>query len=150
MTTAKLCSLQEVRLKADAAIAAMVASVIATALVPAQVNWALTASLMSTGVCAIGLCYGVELSKGEAWMLIRQFVAAAGSWFVGMSVGSRLFFALVSSTGIGYAAAVVLDASASAALAFGIGACSKAWFEGERDRQRLGDLLRSWDRKRKD
>jgi hypothetical protein len=138
-----------VRQKADAAIAAMVGSVIATALVPAQVNWALTASAMSAGVCAIGLCYGVELSKGEAWMLVRQFISAGGMWYGGMIIGSKLLSALICSTGIGYAPAVGLDASASAALAFSIGAGSKAWFEGERDKQRLAAIVQSAFQQRK-
>ena len=56
--------------KADKAIKAMMATVVGTALVPAHVNWALTASAMGAGVVAIGLCYDIKLTKDALpiWM----------------------------------------------------------------------------------
>lgn len=50
---------------ADVAIKTMMAAVVGTAIVPAHVNWALTASAMGVGAVAIGKCYGVELTKDE-------------------------------------------------------------------------------------
>ena len=57
--------------RADKAINAMMATVVGTALVPAHVNWALTASAMGTGVVAIGLCYDIKLTKDEGWKLVN-------------------------------------------------------------------------------
>ena len=48
---------------ADVAIKTMMAAVVGTAVVPAHVNWALTASAMGAGAVAIGKCYGVQLTK---------------------------------------------------------------------------------------
>ncbi len=129
--------------KADAAIATMVGTVIGAAIIPAYVNWAITATAMGTGVVAIGICYGVELTKDEAWHLVKQFMSAAGFWFVGVLVGTRILSMILTSTGIGYAGAVVLDATVSAALAYAIGEASKAYFKGVRDKKVLGDRLRS-------
>lgn len=68
--------------KADKAIKAMMATVVGTALVPAHVNWALTASAMGAGVVAIGLCYDIKLTKDEGWKLVKQFILSAGFWFL--------------------------------------------------------------------
>jgi uncharacterized protein (DUF697 family) len=116
---------------ADAAIASMVATVVASALVPAHVNWAYTASAMGAGVVAIGLCYDVKLNKDEGWKLVKQFVYSAGFWFVSMNVGSKIFAAVAQSTGIGYGVGVVLDSSVSAAFAWAIGAAAKEYFQRE-------------------
>lgn len=51
---------------ADVAIKTMMAAVVGTAVVPAHVNWALTASAMGAGAVAIGKCYGVQLTKMKA------------------------------------------------------------------------------------
>ena len=64
--------------KADGVIETMVVAVLGTSVIPAYVNWSITASAMGTGVVAIGLCYGVKLTREEAWKLIRKFVHAAG------------------------------------------------------------------------
>jgi glutamine synthetase len=78
------------------AIAGMMATVVGTALVPAHVNWALTASAMGAGVVAIGLCYDIKLSKDEGWKLVKQFIMSAGFWFLSMNVGSKILSALFS------------------------------------------------------
>jgi uncharacterized protein (DUF697 family) len=127
---------------ADIAIGSMVAAVVGTAIVPAHVNWALTAGAMGTGVIAIGLCYGVELTKDEAWKLIQQFFAAAGGWFLAMNVGSKFMAAIIQSTGIGYGVAVALDATISAAAAYALGEAAKAYFKGERDMGKIGKTFR--------
>ena len=116
---------------ADKAIGAMMATVVTTALVPAHVNWALTASAMGAGVVAIGLCYGITLTKDEGWKLVRQFILSAGSWFLAMNVGSKILAALMESTGFGYGVGVTIDATTSAAYAWAIGASSKEYFQRE-------------------
>lgn len=127
---------------ADTAIHAMVATVIGASVIPTFVNWAITASAMGSGVVAIGLCYGTEVSKDEAWALVKEFVKAAGFWFLGMTVGSRILSALLATSGIGYAAAVALDATVSAALAYAIGGCAKAYFKGTSNHKQLGEVFR--------
>ncbi len=79
---------------ADKAIKAMITAAVGVAVVPVYVNWALTASVLGSGVVAIGLCYGVELTKDEAWKLVKQFIFAAGSFFLAANVGSK-FIAMV-------------------------------------------------------
>lgn len=117
--------------KADKAIKAMMATVVGTALVPAHVNWALTASAMGAGVVAIGLCYDIKLTKDEGWKLVKQFILSAGFWFLSMNIGSKLLSALMESTGLGYGAGVALDAATSAAFAWAIGATAKEYFQRE-------------------
>ena len=114
---------------ADKAIAGMMATVVGTALVPAHVNWALTASAMGAGVVAIGLCYDIKLSKDEGWKLVKQFIMSAGFWFLSMNVGSKILSALMETTGIGYGAGVAIDAATSAAFAWAIGLQQKNIFK---------------------
>ena len=52
---------------------------------------------MGAGVVGIGLCYGVQLTKDEAWMLTKQFITAAGFWFTAMTVGTKLMSALLET-----------------------------------------------------
>lgn len=116
---------------ADVAIKTMMGTVIATAAVPAHVNWALTASAMGAGAVAIGKCYDVQLTKDEGWKLVKQFVLSAGMWFLSMNVGSKILSALMQSTGVGYAVGMALDAASSAAFAWAIGSTAKAYFRNE-------------------
>ncbi len=116
---------------AGKAIKTMMATVVGTALVPAYVNWALTASAIGAGVVAIGLCYGIKLTRDEGWKLVRQFVLSAGFWFLSMNVGTKILSALMESTGLGYGAGVVLDAATSAAFAWAIGSTAKEYFQRE-------------------
>lgn len=114
--------------QADDAIRTMVATVVGTAAIPAHVNWSLTATAMGAGVVAIGLIYDVQLTKEEGWKLVKQFFLGAGFWFVTMNVGSKIFTAILESTGIGYLGGVALDGAISAASAWAIGACAKEYF----------------------
>lgn len=116
---------------ADKAIKAMMTAVVGTALIPAHVNWTLTASAMGAGVVAIGCCYGVKMTKDDGWKLVRQFVLSAGFWFLSMNIGSKLLTALMESTGIGYGVGVALDAAASAAFAWAIGSTAKEYFRND-------------------
>jgi uncharacterized protein (DUF697 family) len=135
--------------KADAIIATMVTGAVALAIIPAHVNWALFASLLGGGVVAIGTVYGVSLSKDEAWKLVRMFFSAAGWTFLGLAVGGKILAAILTSTGIGHIGAVALDSAISAALAYSVGSAGKAYFKGEHDRARLGQIFRdSFRRKR--
>lgn len=114
--------------KAEKAIKVMLAAVAATAIVPAHVNWALTASAMGSGCVAIGMAYGIQLDKEEGWALCKQFIMGAGFWFVAMNIGSKLFAAVAESTGIGYVAGAGLDVAISCACAWAIGGCARAYF----------------------
>lgn len=116
---------------ADVAIKTMMGTVVATAAVPAHVNWALTASAMGAGAVAIGKCYDVQLTKDEGWKLVKQFVLSAGMWFLSMNVGSKILSALMQSTGVGYAVGMAFDAASSAAFAWAIGSTAKAYFRNE-------------------
>ncbi|MBQ0142555.1 MAG: DUF697 domain-containing protein [Prevotellaceae bacterium] len=133
---------------ADKAIKTMMATVVGTALVPAHVNWALTASAMGAGVVAIGLCYDIKLTKDEGWKLVKQFILSAGFWFLSMNIGSKILSALMESTGLGYGAGVAMDAASSAAFAWAIGSTAKEYFQREYQgksklsKEELGDIFR--------
>lgn len=129
--------------KADAVIATMVSTVIGAAVIPAYINWSITATIMGAGVVAIGRCYGIELTKDEGWHLVKDFILGAGLWFAGLVLGSRIISMLLTSTGVGYAGAVAMDAAVSAALACAIGESAKMYFKGERDKGKLGKTFRS-------
>lgn len=116
---------------ADKAIASMIATTVGAAAVPAHVNWALMASILGGGVVAIGLCYDVKLSKDEAWKLVKQFFIAAGSFFIGINISSKIFAMILTSTGIGHIGAVALDAALSSAIAYAIGATAKHYFRND-------------------
>lgn len=133
---------------ADVAIKTMMAAVVGTAMVPAHVNWALTASAMGAGAVAIGKCYGVQLTKDEGWKFVKQFVLSAGLWFLSMNVGSKILSMLMESTGIGYGVGVALDAATSAAFAWAIGSTAKEYFRNEYlgkqklTKEELGEIFR--------
>lgn len=133
---------------ADVAIKTMMAAVVGTAMVPAHVNWALTASAMGAGAVAIGKCYGVQLTKDEGWKFVKQFVLSAGLWFLSMNVGSKILSVLIESTGIGYGVGVALDAATSAAFAWAIGSTAKEYFRNEYlgkqklTKEELGEIFR--------
>ena len=133
---------------ADVAIKTMMAAVVGTAVIPAHVNWALTASAMGAGAVAIGKCYGVQLTKDEGWKFVKQFVLSAGMWFLSMNVGSKILSMLMESTGFGYAVGAALDAATSAAFVWAIGSTAKAYFRNEYlgksklTKEELGEIFR--------
>jgi Domain of unknown function (DUF697) len=128
--------------RADAVITTMVAAAMGGAIVPAVVQWPIFASAMGAGVVGIGLCYGVQLTKDEAWKLIVQFIRAAGLTFAGLYIGSQILSLILTSTGIGYVGAVAMDATIAGAIAYAVGAAAKAYFQGERNTARLGQIMR--------
>lgn len=140
---------------ADSAIAAMVTTVVGTALVPAAVNWSLTAAAMGTGCIAIGKVYGVTLNKDEAWKLVKQFLLGAGTWFLAMNLGSKFLTTILQATGLGYGAGVALDGAISGAVAYAIGACAKEYFrrdflgKNKPSKEELGELFRQAFNKKK-
>lgn len=127
---------------ADTAIATMIAAMAGAAVIPAHVNWALAAAAMGSGVVAIGLCYGVKLTKDEAWKLVKQFILGAGLTFVGLAVGSKILAMILSSTGIGHVGAVVLDATISAAIGYAVGETAKEYFKGNTSKAHLRRVFR--------
>jgi predicted permease len=127
---------------ADKAILAMVAGMTGISIIPAYVNWPFTASALGAGVIAIGLCYEVHLSKDDAWKLVTQFFTAAGFWFTAGNFGGKFISMILASTGVGYMGGVVLDLAISVAAAYGIGGAAKAYFKGERNNDRLGEVFR--------
>lgn len=141
---------------ADVAIKTMMAAVVGTAVIPAHVNWALTASAMGAGAVAIGKCYGVQLTKDEGWKFVKQFVLSAGMWFLSMNVGSKMLSMLMESTGFGYAVGAALDAATSAAFAWAIGSTAKAYFrnvylgKSKLTKEELGEIFRKAFRDQKD
>lgn len=140
---------------ADVAIKTMMAAVVGTAIVPAHVNWALTASAMGVGAVAIGKCYGVELTKDEGQKFVKQFVLSAGMWFLSMNVGSKILSMIMESTGIGYGVGMAIDAATSAAFAWAIGSTAKAYFRNEflgkskLTKEELGEIFRKAFREQK-
>ena len=134
---------------------ALSSAVVGTAIVPAHVNWALTASAMGAGAVAIGKCYGVELTKDEGWKFVKQFVLSAGMWFLSMNVGSKILSMIMESTGIGYGVGMAIDAATSAAFAWAIGSTAKAYFRNEflgkskLTKEELGEIFRKAFREQK-
>ena len=125
----RLKQLTQMDENADAAIKTGVITVIGAALVPAHVNWALTATAMGSMCAGIGICYGVKIDNDkEGKDLVKQFIYGAGFWFLAMNVGSKIFAALAETTGIGYSVGVTIDATASAAFAYAIGKSAKVYF----------------------
>lgn len=133
---------------ADVAIKVMMSTVTATALVPAAVNWAITASAMGAGCVGIGKAYGVSLSKENGEKLVIQFLKGAGLWFLAMQVGSKVITSILQFTGLGYGAGVALDAATSAAFAWAIGKTAKSYFRSQYNNgkklseKELGEIFR--------
>ena len=128
--------------KADAVIAGMVSAGLAGAVIPVQ----LTIPFMATvagGVVGIGRCYGTELTKDEAWKLVREFFKAAGFTYMAINAGSLFISQALYVTGLGYPAAVAMDAASSTAIAYSVGAAAKAYFSGQRSRKELGAVMRN-------
>lgn len=128
--------------RANTVIHQTVLQIAAASVIPAHVNWAFTATLLGIGVVRIGRVYGVTLSRKEAWKLIKQFLKAAGLWFVSVYVGSKVFAAMFETTGIGYVAGAAIDVTVSSSIAYAIGLTAKAYFRGEHTNAELGEIMR--------
>jgi uncharacterized protein (DUF697 family) len=99
--------------------------------------------VVAGGVVVIGTCYGVQLKKGEAWMLIKEFFRAAGITFMALDVGWTFISAILNFTGLGYPAAVALDATQTIAISYAVGSAAKYYFSGQHSRKKLGEIMRS-------
>jgi uncharacterized protein (DUF697 family) len=128
--------------RADQIIKGMASTGVAVGLIPVPLGIPFMAAV-GTGVIAIGRCYGVELTKDEAWKLVREFFKAAGITYMATAVGWQFITALAKATGFGYPVAAALDAAQAAIIAYAVGAASKAYFKGERNNKQLGAVLRS-------
>ena len=127
--------------RSDAIIAGMAATGVATALIPAPVGLVFMAAVAS-GVVAIGACYGVEMTKEQAWKLVIQFFKAAGLTYMALNVGWVFISGILTMTGAGHVASVVLDATQATAISYGVGYAAKAYFSGERRQKELGKIVR--------
>jgi uncharacterized protein (DUF697 family) len=136
-----MLNLDEADDRADDVINTMIATAIGMAVVPVVMTPAFIAG-MGVGVVAIGRCYGVQLTRDEAHKLVKEFFAAAGFSTMAVLATGKLLAAVMAATGIGYAGGVVLDAGASAAIAYAVGGTAKSYFKGERNKKVLGRQMR--------
>lgn len=147
--------LSECDADADLAIATMISAIGLAALSPAALDWALVSGAMGVGCVAIGRAYGVQLTKDEAWKLIKQFFLSTGSMFLAINVGSKLLASILKATGFGYGVGVVLDVAFSIASAYAVGACAKEYFRNDYQgkkkltKEELGRIFREEFKKHK-
>ena len=123
-------SVYECNEKADLAIATMMTCILGTGL-PTRMNWAFTAQAMGAGAAAIGKCYGIKLTTGEGWALVKQFILGAGVFFFAWNGDLKLYLALIAPTDPGNDVYVTEDAVTLKAFAWAIGAVSKEYFQRE-------------------
>jgi uncharacterized protein (DUF697 family) len=128
--------------KTDKIIKGMVSAGVATGVIPLPLGLPFMAAV-ATGVVAIGACYGVELTRDEAWKLIREFFKAAGFTFFATNVGWQFITGLMYATGFGSPFAAALDTAQCVAIAYAVGAAAKHHFSGQRSRRELGAVMRS-------
>lgn len=127
--------------RADQIIKGMASTGVAVGLIPLPLGVPFM-GVVGAGVVAIGRNYGVELTKDEAWKLVREFCKAAGMTYMATLVGWQFITALGKATGFGYPVAAALDATQAAIIAYAVGAAAKAYFKGERNKKVLGAVLR--------
>lgn len=128
---------------ADEIIRAMVVGAVGAAVVPVYVNWAILASALGVGVASIGGLYGYSLTKDEGWKVAKTLLLSGGTLFLAFNFGSKFIAGILTATGIGHIGAMALDGAVSAATAYAIGGAAKEYFKGERNKARLGEILRS-------
>jgi uncharacterized protein (DUF697 family) len=97
---------------------------------------------MAGGVVAIGACYGVSLTKDEAWKLIREFFKAAGFAFMATQVGGLVIGTVMAMTGFGYPVALAMDAAQCAVIAYAIGAAAKHYFKHDQSLSGIRGVIR--------
>jgi uncharacterized protein (DUF697 family) len=127
---------------ADLVILTMIEGCAAAAVAPVAVDWAIAAGALGAGVVGIGCCYGVKITKEEAWKLIKQFIKGAGLAWSGFAFGSKIFTVIMKFTGFGYLGGMALDAVMSSAIAYAVGGCAKSYFKGDHDTKNLGKQFR--------
>lgn len=114
--------------EADKRIAYMIAGMVGSAVVPAAINWTILMTAMGAGVVSIGKCYGFSISKDGGADLLKQFFLSAGTTWLMLNVGSKICLSIIQMTGVGYVGAAAVDAVISAAQAYAVGGCAKAYF----------------------
>lgn len=148
-------SITECDKEADNRIALMITGMIGGAVVPAAINWTVAMAAMGAGVVSIGKCYGFSLTEEGGSDLVKQFFLSAGTTWLMLNVGAKIFSAIAQFTGIGYVAGAALDAVISAAQAYAIGGCAKAYFrkkyQGQNiSKDQLGEIFRDKFKEYKD
>jgi uncharacterized protein (DUF697 family) len=128
--------------RADRIIKGMASTGVAVAVIPLPLGIPFMGA-MGAGVVSIGRCYEVELTKDEAWKLIREFFKAAGMTYMATLMGWQFITALGKATGFGYPVAVALDATQAAVIAYAVGAAAKAYFKGGRSNEQLRAAIRN-------
>lgn len=113
---------------ADDRISYMIAGMIGGAVVPAAINWTIVITAMGAGVVSIGKCYDFSISEEGGADLVKQFFLSAGTTWLMLNVGAKICTAIIQMTGIGYLGGAALDAVISAAQAYAVGGCAKAYF----------------------
>lgn len=132
---------------ADEKIGLMITGMVGGAIVPAAINWAIVIAAMGAGVVSIGKCYGYSITKEGGSDLVKQFFLSAGTMWLMLNVGAKIVTSLIQFTGVGYAAGAAIDAVVSAAQAYAVGGCAKAYFrkkyKGENiSKNELGEIFR--------
>ncbi len=121
-------SIEQCDNEADEKIAYMIAGMVGGAVVPAAINWTIVVTAMGAGVISIGNCYGFSISKEGGADLVKQFFLSAGTTWLMLNVGAKICTAIIQMTGIGYFGGAAVDAVISAAQAYAVGGCAKAYF----------------------
>lgn len=119
--------------KADKIILGMIAGTAALATMPPVLDVALYAAAVGGSVIAIGACYGIRISKGEATRLVMEFLSFAGFAFG----GGKLISGILKATGLGYAAGGAIDAILYSTMSYAVGVTAKTYFKGERNPENL-------------
>lgn len=121
-------SIEQCDSDADEKIGLMIAGMVGGAVVPAAINWTIVITAMGAGVISIGNCYGFSISKEGGADLVKQFFLSAGTTWLMLNVGAKICTAILQMTGIGYLGGAAIDAVISAAQAYAVGGCAKAYF----------------------
>jgi uncharacterized protein (DUF697 family) len=133
--------------KADKIITGLMGTAVAGALIPLPLAVPFMAAVAG-GVVAIGTCYGVTLTKNDAWKLVREFFKAAGLTWTAINVGSVFISSVLYATGAGAPVAITMDVVQSTAIAYAVGQAAKHYFKGNRSRDELGARMRDAFRER--
>jgi len=94
------------------------------------------------GVVAIGACYGVQLTRDEAWKLIREFFKAAGFVWTATFIGGEFIVWILAATGAGLPVALALDAVQCTVIAYAVSTAAKHYFKGQRSRDEIRAVMR--------
>lgn len=148
-------SIEQCDKDADEKIGLMIAGMVGGAVVPAAINWTIVITAMGAGVISIGNCYGFSISKEGGSDLVKQFFISAGTTWLMLNVGAKICTAIIQMTGIGYFGGAALDAVISAAQAYAVGGCAKAYFRKKYQgksvsKEELGKIFRERFKEYKD